>query len=306
MKAAWPEEVRQAEARHKGRKAAMDYATAKLQRARSLHVRNQITDDQMQEAQSLADQAQQAHAEAEAALAIAKGPREQAVKQAEQNVAVQQEEANAIQDQINKHTIRSPFAGYVTKEFTELGQWVAKAGMVATVAELDEVDVEVMVLENYLPNMRLGMPATVEIPALPGRTFQGEVAIIVPQADARSRTFPVKVRLQNQSESDGQLLFKAGMLARATLEVGNFGRGVLVPKDAVVLGGPKPVVYAVDPAPAEMAAQGVGGMVRAVPVDLGAEDGNWIAARGDLKHGDRVVTQGNERLRPGMPVRLTQ
>jgi RND family efflux transporter MFP subunit len=316
LKASWPEEVRQADARLKGRKAAMDYATAKLARAKSLHARGTITDDQLQEAQSLADQAQEAHAEAAATLAIAKGPRQQAVLQAEQSVAVQQEEANAIQDQINKHTIKAPFDGYVTKEYTELGQWVAKAGMVAQVAELDEVDVEIMVLENYLPNVRLDMPARVTIPALPPekRVFPGHVAIVVPRADTSSRTFPVKVRLPNSIEADGQLLIKAGMLARVTLEIGQATRAVVVPKDAVVLGGATPVVYVVDPIPADAATPagapaGPAGMspagtVRPVSVELGLEDNNWIVVVGDIRPGQQVVTEGNERLRPGMPVRL--
>ncbi len=96
LKATWPDEVRQSEARHKGRKAAKDYALAKLVRAKTLHQKGTITDDQLQDAQAQADQAQEAFAEAAAALAIVAGPRQQAILQAEHAVAVQQEEANAI------------------------------------------------------------------------------------------------------------------------------------------------------------------------------------------------------------------
>src|SRR6185436_1101845 len=106
-------------------------------------------------------------------------PRKLAIDQAEQKVAVQEQEVNAIQDQINKHTIRSPFNGYVVQEFTEVGEWVAKAGMVAKVAELDEVDVEIMVVENYLPALSVGTPASIEVPALKDggeSKFQGKVA----------------------------------------------------------------------------------------------------------------------------------
>ncbi len=314
LKTSWPEEVRQAEARHKGRKAAHEYAASKLSRARSLHTRGTFTDDQMQEAQSMADQAQESFAEATAALAIIKGPREQAVLQAQQNMVVQQEEANAIQDQINKHAIKAPFDGYVTKEYTEIGQWVAKAGMVAQIAELDEVDVEIMVLENYLANVHLKMAARVTVPALPAdrRTFPGEVISVVPRADASSRTFPVKVRVSNSPEADGQLLMKAGMLARVTLEIGQTTKAVVVPKDAVVLGGATPVVYVVDPMPTDGAkpqAAGPPGMapsgtVRPVSVELGLEDNNWIVIVGDIRAGQQVITEGNERLRPGSPVRV--
>ena len=154
------------------------------------------------------------------------------------------------------------------------------------------------------------MPARVTIPALPAekRTFQGEVAIVVPRADSSSRTFPVKVRLQNTLESDGQLLIKAGMLARVTLEIGSATKAVVVPKDAVVLGGQTPVVYVVDPVPATPGAAAAGmapsGMARPVPVEMGLEDNNWIVVVGDVRPGQQVITEGNERLRPNMPVRV--
>ncbi len=183
----------------------------------------------------------------------------------------------------------------------------------AQVAELDEVDIEIMVLENYLPNVRLQMPARVTIPALLAekREFEGQVAIVVPRADSTSRTFPVKVRLVNSIQGDGQMLIKAGMLARVTMEIGRATKAVVVPKDAVVLGGATPVVYVVDPmpagaapAPAEPKELAPAGMVRPVSVELGLEDNNWIAVVGEIRAGQQVVTEGNERLRPGTPVRV--
>ena len=105
----------------------------------------------------------------------------------------------------------------------------------------------------------------------------------------------MKVRVQNRIEND-QPLLKAGMFARVTLSVGKPTPCVLVPKDAVVLGGPTPLVFV---------AAGGGGktMVKAVPVTLGPAQGAWIAAIGDLKEGDQVIVEGNERVRPGQEVR---
>src|SRR5206468_10870550 len=113
----------------------------------------------------------------------------------------------------------------------------------------------------------------VEIPALGHEKFMGRVATINPQADPRSHTFPVKIRVQNRIEND-QPLLKAGMFARVTLAVGKPTACVLVPKDAVVLGGPSPMVY--------VAATSGGKMtVKPVPVTLGPAQGTWIAAMGD-------------------------
>jgi multidrug efflux pump subunit AcrA (membrane-fusion protein) len=65
----------------------------------------------------------------------------------------------------------------------------------------------------------------------------------------------------------------------------------------VVLGGPTPMVYV---------AMTSGGKtsVRPVPVTLGQAQGTWIAAIGDVKEGDQVIVEGNERVRPGQEVRV--
>ena len=46
------------------------------------------------------------------------------------------------------------------------------------------------------------------------------------------------------------------------------------------------------------------GTVQPVPVRLGAAVGGAVAIEGDLSVGSLVVIRGNERLRPGMPVRF--
>jgi multidrug efflux pump subunit AcrA (membrane-fusion protein) len=344
LKASWPLEVDQAQSRLNSRKAALDFANSRLQRTKTLFARNTVTADQLEEATSLADQAAQAYAEAKAALAITEGPRKEAIAQAESRLMVKREAANAIQDQIDKHTIKAPFSGYVVEEFTEVGQWVAKAGLVCKVVELDEVDVEIMVLESLVPHLEVGVPATVEIAAL-GKSYQGQVAMIVPQADPRSRNFPVKVRVKNtflpasglqaqaataasqdaratrvgdryadstsfrdansggaRRASLGPPEIKAGMFARVRLEVALTPHAMLVHKDAVVLGGKKPVVYVVDGVSHSATGPGRVGTVRQVEVDLGVEAGSHIAVSGSIRPGDLVVVQGNERLRPQMPV----
>jgi multidrug efflux pump subunit AcrA (membrane-fusion protein) len=103
----------------------------------------------------------------------------------------------------------------------------------------------------------------------------------------------VLVRIANVVEDDRPLLAE-GMFVRALLPVGKPRPALLVPKDALVLGGPQPLVYVV---------AGDGRTVQPVLVEMaGAVDGR-VAVRGSLAAGQRVVVRGNERLRPGAPVR---
>ena len=45
--------------------------------------------------------------------------------------------------------------------------------------------------------MRLGMPATLTLAYLPGRTFRGRVNYILPQVDAATRTLKVRIEFAN-------------------------------------------------------------------------------------------------------------
>jgi multidrug efflux pump subunit AcrA (membrane-fusion protein) len=106
----------------------------------------------------------------------------------------------------------------------------------------------------------------------------------------------VKVRVQNVVDEHGPLL-KSGMFARVTLPVGEPKPLPLVPKDAVSIGGKTPVVFVVDSAGGKTS-------VRAVPVTLGVANGQWVSVgANEIKAGDVVVVEGNERLRPGQEVR---
>jgi RND family efflux transporter MFP subunit len=294
-----PEEIEQARARMASAEARSVYTQNNLERIERLYnERRAISLEELQDATSLAEQATQALAEAKAAhdLAVA-GPRAEQIAQAEAQLAVAVEQANLIADRLEKHTIRAPFDGYVTSELVEVGQWVQQAGAIVDVVEIHHVDVEVMVLEQYLEHLRVGAEARVEVPALPTHALTGVVSAIVPQADLRSRSFPVKIRVENQ-RIDGAPLLMPGMFARATLPVGKMEQATLVPKDAVVLGGPTPAVWLVDrPDAASKTAK-----ARPVSVQLGVAAETMIQVIGAVKAGDAVIVEGNERLRPQQAV----
>ncbi|MFG0333774.1 MAG: efflux RND transporter periplasmic adaptor subunit, partial [Maioricimonas sp. JB049] len=202
------------------------------------------------------------------------------------------------ESKIVKHTMIARFNGYVVSEHTEVGAWVNSGDPVAEIVALDRVDVLAHVLETHVPHIRPGIESRVEVPALPDRLFVGKVAIVIPEGDQRSRTFPVKVRLENEI-IDEQPLLKAGMLARVTLPTGARKKSLLVPKDALVLGGARPMVYVVD-----LGGKGPTGKARPVPVELDVPSGAYMAVSGELKPGERVVVRGNERLRPDQEVTI--
>jgi multidrug efflux pump subunit AcrA (membrane-fusion protein) len=326
-----PEEIAQAEAKVEALQALRDFALARYKRFQQLAEQGQtITLEQLEQSRSASIEAERMlNADQQMLTLLVKGPREEKIAQAQARKEAQAELVQQLKDQLKKHAMVSPFDGYVVTEQTEVGEWVTKGQVVAEVVYLDDVEIEAHVLDAQIDSVRVGQTVRVELPALKQPLFVGTVAYISPQGDVKSRTFPVRITVKNQIREDGPAI-KAGMMARVTLPVGQSHDALLLPKDAVVFGGPSPVVYVVEPAPPPSAVPGPSTkaapgakappnaappadpnapppeVVRPVPVVLGIADGNLVEVTGDLKPGDRVVTLGNERLRPMAPVNVIQ
>jgi RND family efflux transporter MFP subunit len=311
----WGDKVKMAKARLASSQAMLTYREAKRERGKTLGL--SASREELEENNAIALQSQALVEEAVTSIrSLTQGPNQRIdpMKKIDQEmtadatwgyalgeakIAVQSAEVERLTEQYERHTMFAPYDGYVTQELTEVGQWVMQGDPIAEIVELSQVDVEVAVLEDYVARLDPSVVGDVEVPALRGQRFEGTIGVINPQADARARTFPVKVRVQNVIDAKRGPLLKAGMFARVTLGVGDPVSVPLVPKDAVVLGGKVPVVYVVD------ADKGGRLNVRPVPVTLGASRGLWISVGStEIKEGEQIVVEGNERLRPMQEVRI--
>lgn len=295
-----PAEIELAEATAQAAEAGADYAKAKMARAERLFQSSSgFSQDEFEAAKSESLTAIAKLAEAKSSLQLVReGPRQEQIDQAAARVAVQEQTVAGLQDRVSKYTIRSPFDGFVTSELTEAGAWVREGDPIAEVVVIDPVEVEVFVPESSIRFVKRGIECVMSVDALPGQTFPGTVDQIVPLADSRSRTFPVRVRVDNPMVESSHALLP-GMLARVSLPTGNPQQRLLVAKDAIGFGGPSPTVLKVDK-----------GSTVIIPVDTGPAMGSWISVApripGALKADDLVVTRGNERLRPGQAVQISE
>jgi multidrug efflux pump subunit AcrA (membrane-fusion protein) len=315
-----PEEIEQAKARVEASEALRKYAVAAYERVKLVADRDALSKDELEDALSAMEAAEARYAENRAALELVEaGPRKEVIAQAEARLETQKNKVAQLEDLIEQHTIRAPFAGYIVQEHTEEGQWVAKGGPIVEIIEIERVDLEVPILETYISNLRVGTEGAIEIEAYPEELFVGTVALVVPQADDQSRSFPVKIRLPNTLVDAGEpsstaggstaanpdsqnMKLKPGMFARVHLPLGREEAVTLVNKDALVLQRNEKHVFVIDLQKGS-STPGVG-MARKLPVDVGFAYGKYIEVRGDLRPGELVVTEGNERLKAGRPVRI--
>jgi multidrug efflux pump subunit AcrA (membrane-fusion protein) len=290
-----PEEIRQARARLQQLDAEVALRQWQLEAANRLYGEKTISEDERREAELAHEAAKLSQAAQEAAVdLVVAGPREERIEQARAEVQIEDAQIAELAEQRDRYVVTAPFDGWVVTERTEVGQWLAVGSPIAEIVYLDEVDVVVPVSEDFAPRLREGQQVRISLDAVPDRIFTGPIRRIVPQADLRGRTFPVRIRLQNVVE-DGEPLLRAGMFAQATISAGSNEEGLFVPKDAIVLGGPQPMVWAIDPE---------SGMANPVPVTLGIAVEDLVQVKGPLQAGVQVVTRGNERLMGPTPVTI--
>jgi len=293
-----PEEQEAAHAKMLAAQATVTNALSRLKRLESLHAQGAANESDLDDARERADTAKQLWIAAKADDELLRnGPRAEDLAQAQARLELQQEQVRLIEDRIAKYTIYTPFDGFITAEYTQVGEWVSQGDPIAEVVALEKVDFQANVPAEHAVRLKRGRNVRVEFADLPGYEFSGQIAQIVPQGDMRTRSFPVTIRLLNEIE-DGQPKLMAGMLGRAVLPTGTPKRLPLVPKDAVVLQGDGAgrFVFVVEAG----SARGSHEEVRRVPVRLGVADGQWVqvdTAEATLQEGESVIVLGNERLK---------
>lgn len=184
-----------------------------------------------------------------------------------------------------KKKIVAPFNGVIVRKDAEKGEWVDDGGTVAVLADDSLVDIVVNVPSGLLKYLEPGKKLAVKTDS--GR-FTGEFLSFVPKGDVATRTFDVKIRMQNPS---GLI---EGMEARALVPAAEKNAGLKVNRDALIDRFGQNVIWLVKDSSAKM-----------VPVQVTGYDGMFVGISGPgLEAGDMAVVKGNERLREGQPVRL--
>jgi RND family efflux transporter MFP subunit len=206
-----------------------------------------------------------------------------------QKIAALKARIEGIEYDLAKCRIKAPFAGFVVAEHTQVGQWLEKGGEVVTIVHMDSILITVPVPDRYVRYIKPGQVVDLSFEfTTGGESKQGRVRDVIPLGNEKARTFPVQLEVDNPDFS-----ILAGMSASVRFPVGNPTTVLLVNKDAVVTNGDQHHIFIVNDDKAHL-----------IPVKKGGAHGSQVAIQGDVAAGQRVVVEGNERLRPEQPVEI--
>jgi multidrug efflux pump subunit AcrA (membrane-fusion protein) len=187
--------------------------------------------------------------------------------------------------------LRAPIAGFVGMRRIDVGDTVAAGMPVIAVLDLNPVKVRAAIPESEIGKVEEGARATVTIPSLDGREFQGKVETVGVAADPASRTYMVKIAVENPEH-----VLRAGMVSEARIFGSKIVNAITVPADAIVRdvrGVTQVYVYA--PAARRVYARWI---------EAGAPVGSEIEIRSGLTGNEQVVVAGQQNVREGSPAKL--
>jgi multidrug efflux system membrane fusion protein len=194
---------------------------------------------------------------------------------------------NLVQNQSGYTTLKADVDGFITAVLAEAGQVVAAGQPVMKFAALGGREVVISVPEGRYAAVREAKSLHVTLWALPGKTFQGSVREISPQADAATRTHDARIAIDDAGP-DVQL----GMTA--TVFVGEAAGEPLfrLPLSALAGSDAHPQVWVID-----------GERVKAVPVAVSRFAQDSVIVSGPLAPDDRVISAGAHLVAEGQVVR---
>ena len=184
----------------------------------------------------------------------------------------------------------SPISGVVTARNYDPGD-MAAGQPILTIENINPVKVVINISESFYSQVVKGMPATVEVDALSGETFQGKVSLIHPTLNPVSHTFPVEVEVNN-----ADLRLRPGMFSRVTMNFGTNERPLVADMAVLKQTGSNDRYVFVEK----------DGKAVYTLVQLGTRIGDKFEIVSGLNTGDRVITQGNVGLIDGTEVQVVQ
>jgi membrane fusion protein, multidrug efflux system len=213
----------------------------------------------------------------------------QALQTATSQVDAAEAQLKTAEDQLSFTELRADAPGVVTAVGPGAGEVVQAGQMILRVARKDGRDGVFDVPAQLLRSVPSDARITVSLTDDPRITTTGRVREIAPQADPVTRTFAVKIGLNNPPEA---MRLGATVTGRAEIDSGAI---INIPASALTKFNSEPAVWIVDPANETVSIRNI---------EVLRYDPARVAVSGGLTTGEVVVTAGVQALHPGQKVRL--
>ena len=200
---------------------------------------------------------------------------------------VAEAQVNSARARLEDTVIRAPFSGTVGLRRISIGGLVQPNTVITTLDDIGVMKLEFSVPEEYLAVVREGLDIEASGAAFPGRMFDGTVISVDSRIDPMTRSLAVVAELPNENRDLKPGMFLQVVIARRREDVVLAAEAALVPRQG------RQYVFVVDD-----------GRALEREVKLGSRTPGAVEIVNGLEAGEEIVTQGVQRLRDGLPVRM--
>jgi RND family efflux transporter MFP subunit len=224
-----------------------------------------------------------------------------AVAVAEENLTVAKATVEVNRRYEDDTIIVAPFDGVVTVKTAQPGEIVSPqflgGGGIAKIVDMDSLEVDVDVSENFINRVHPKQPASITLNAYPDRRISAEVIAVIPTADRAKATVKVRIGFKDK---DPRIVPEMGahvsfLEAAADLSTGSAPAmpGVIVPLAAVQANGDAGIVFVI-----------TGDRVVRQTVRLGARNADSQTILAGLQPGSDLAIGDFSKLRDGGKIRI--
>ena len=228
----------------------LDKTTKNLERYKNLFGGGTATEQQLDDAQTLYD-----------------------------NAVIQLEQA---QKQLDDATVKVPITGVVSRKNVEKGEFVNMGSPMVTLVDISRFKIKLNVSESNVYLLSKGDLATVTTDVYPGMEFRGKVSYISPKGDD-THNYPVEIEMVNSREYP----LKSGTFANVLIRLPVRAEALCIPRQAIQGGINDAKVYVAENGKAMLRPVTVrGGNNRLVEVVSGLNENEQVVVNGLINLAD--------------------
>ena len=185
-----------------------------------------------------------------------------------------------------------PMNGVVTDRYVDKGSRVSAQDKMFTITDMSSLVIKTQVNEKYFEALEEGETLPVILNAYPNDTLSGQISLIYPQVDPVTRSVKFDIKILNFYK---KLL--PGMMASIKIPVSEKENAISVPNRAILTSPEnKKFIFLVDS----------NNIAHRRVVKKGINSNNKVEILNGLKEGEKVVVDGQGRLKDSMKVKLIE
>jgi membrane fusion protein, multidrug efflux system len=142
------------------------------------------------------------------------------------NAEIQLEQA---EKQLSDATIKSPISGIITKKQVEVGEYINIGGPIVTIVDISRLKIKLNVSEANVYQLKFNEKAIITTDVYPGVTFEGNISFISSQGDD-SHNYPVEIVIPNNSKYP----LKSGTFAKVMIKLPVASEALYIPRESLL------------------------------------------------------------------------